>query len=454
MRFASSPIALVLALAGCSGADGGASTDAPSTPTSTAPSDPGLDAGAPRTADGSADGATTPGPTANGYSADLCGNGVDDDGNGLIDDACPVTACTMKLSEPIATGRFDGLTFLKGAGDFVAFGRVSTWSTPAMQRFVGGTSSGAPAPLDVQFSQVDAFLGGPILLGRAASPGLLKSRKLDPATLADVGDWSIIPSATVPAATWSPALFEGVSYGAVNGSIWVAAHLKGQPKLRIGRFDAGLALQASYEIDVFGRYDVVSLGGMPYVYDRLRNGGATSYEAFTRVVGLGDTAPRFATEVFDDAWSDFNAWSSDHAVAAQAVDKVLLCRGGPREHAFSAHVFAHEVDCHVVSARTGATLGGFTLTDYAVSEVDSELLAAPNGADFLLARANIIGSLATLHIDRLTASGVLTKDIVAPVPIASTYIERLVETGPNQYAIVYRDMSPGPIFIRTLGCAP
>jgi len=66
----------------------------------------------------------------------------------------------MKLSEPIATGRFDGLTFLMGAGDFVAFGRVSTWSTPAMQRFVSGTSSGAPAPLDVHSPEIHATTVG------------------------------------------------------------------------------------------------------------------------------------------------------------------------------------------------------------------------------------------------------------------------------------------------------
>jgi hypothetical protein len=457
-----SVLAFALVAGGCSSAEG---TD-PATPTPaalpTSPTEP-LDGGPGANVDGSVDGATPPQPTANDYSADTCGNGVDDDHDGLVDDACPVTACTLKLSEPIATGRVDGLSFLKGTGDFVAFGRAPAGvGASAIQRFVGGSASGAAAALDSPISQLSAFPGGPILLTPAGTPGLLKSKRLDPATLSGIGDWSVFPTAAAPSPAWTPALFDTLRFAAINGSVWMSAHLKDQLKVRIGRLDASLALQATYDIDLLGSpgaTEIISLGGMPYVYQRAQSGyAASTYEAYTRVVALGDTAPRFATESFHDTWSgDVLSWGgAGHVVTGQALDKVLVCRGGPREHAYSAHSFMHQVDCHVASASTGATLGAFALTDYALGDVSSELRAAPNGADFLLARTKVVNAILTeLHIDRLTVSGTLTKDIVAPVPIPSTFVDRIVETGPNQYAVVYRTgTSPGEIFVRMLGCAP
>ena len=460
---AASITALAAALvAGCSGSD--ASGSGSSAPVGTAANngvDPTDDSGGspPRTDAGSV--ATEGGKVgARDYGADLCGNGIDDDGNGRIDDACPVTACSMKLSEAIDTGHTGGVAFVRGADEFLAFGGVENTPSASLRRFVSGVANGPSVTLELPRAQLELMAGKPLLLAFYPS-SVFGAHAVEPATLASSGAWSLFSPTAAPVPAWSATEFDMLRYRAVNGSVWAVAHLKNQPKLRVARLDASLALLATYDIDLVGRptrYEIVSLGGMPFVYDHTETvGTVASYQAVTRVVALGDSAPRFNTQTFIDSWpGDVLSWGgSGHLTVAQALDKVLLCRGGPREH-LSHLSYAHTVDCHVASASSGATLANFTINDYALGDVASEIHAAPNGADFLLARAKTPAfNVTELHIDRLTAAGVLTKDIVVPVSIPSTFIDDIIETAPNQYAVVYRtDTNPGEVFVRTLGCSP
>jgi hypothetical protein len=320
--------ALAVALvAGCSGSDAtGGGSNAPGGAAANNGVEPTDDGGGspPKTDAGAV--ATDGGEVGvRDYGADLCGNGIDDDGNGRIDDACPVTACSMKLSEAIDTGHTGGVAFVRGADEFLAFGGVESTPSASMRRFVSGVANGPSVPLELPRAQLELMAAKPLLL--AAYPSsLFGGHAVVPATLATSGAWSLFSPTAAPAPAWSAMQFDMIRYRAVNGSVWAVAHLKDQPKLRVGRLDASLALQATYDIDLVGRptrYEIVSLGGMPFVYDHTETvGSVASYQAVTRVVALGDSAPRFNTETFIDSWpGDVLSWGgSGHLTVAQALD--------------------------------------------------------------------------------------------------------------------------------------
>lgn len=391
------------------------------------------------------DGGGTGQSAESSFGPDLCGNGKDDDGNGVIDDGCSVPACSLGVLRQFEIPIHASLVFDHGRGTIAAYGNPPTSDLPSAQGIWLYDETGkALAPRR------------PIIMVLAES-ALLKTKggyvgfaMAEPPT----SPWAALSSLTLPLddalaprASGKPTVqtryvmvADGTMWSSMDGSATISDD---GSSIAIQAFDAKTANKvADYKITIGagkGAQRLQDLGGVPFYGRGASNGGLLR----TQLARLGASAPAWTSEVMVDS-SAAGGWLA----LERSAGVVATCTGG-----YVDRSAGYRYACHTLDATNGHRLADFSL-GYPFSDDMTSVIDMAWGSDdgWLVARipsapfAPGVVATQTVRLDAVSRSGKLTANalLVAvpelPQPGGSRVFRAL---GPNLYALVTDRAFPG-----------
>lgn len=423
-----------IVLGGCGEGSSSPELGAPSPPATASIPDGGMP-------DGKEGGGPLP-EAESSFGPDICGNGKDDDGNGVIDDGCSVPACSLGVLRQFDIPLHTSLVFDHGRGIIAAYGGPLTNDVPSTQGIWQYDETGkelAPRRPIIWTRKESALLktkGGYLAFGVAEPP--LPPGPMPGLTLP-------LDEALVTRAPGKPTV--QTSYVAVaNGTMWSsmdgsALITDDGSSIDIRAFDASTASEvANYKIKIDagkGTQRLYALGGVP-VYGRAASSGGALR---TQLVRLGAKAPAWTSAVMTATAQGGLEYPDTFNAAARSAGVVATCTGG-----YVNRSAGYRFACHTVDVTNGQRIADFAI-GYPFSDDMSSNIDMEWGSDdgWVVARlpSNPFAPGAvptqTVRIDAISKSGKLTANLleVTIPPLANQGGARAFQAlGPNLYALV------------------
>lgn len=364
------------------------------------------------------------------FGADTCGNGKDDDENGIVDDGCPKASCVLSFETKYTL-----------PDEYLQDYRQIAFDHAARELVVGASNAirkyreddGSPVltlPADVKVKRIFRVHGGYVAV-----------RSEDPHKFYDV---TLQSTTNLPNPTSFPFVDPGAWF-ASGGSLFALDVASDHVTARFGAFDSkmqplGPLQPLTLKFPNYNRW-VVDAGGLPLLIGSQHSwsqgtGDVSSFE----LINLGSSGLSWRSPAATDQWPGEVGLSLPWA-APRIDDRLLVCEGGPRFKQNSGdRATRHSYDCHIVNAKSGALLQDFELT-YPITAGEwgrTDMLPTWAGDGWLLARvqSDTDGNrAAVVTFDRVSITGQVTKDVLTTI-IDPGFPQRIETLGPDRIALV------------------
>jgi hypothetical protein len=402
------------------------------------------------------------------FGPDVCGDGLDNDGNGIVDDGCTVPACSLKVLHQFEVP----IAVLNDAAYDHARHLILFWGFPPQQggaasslSFWGEDGQQHPEHFDLipdLRGRAFAVPGGFIAWsGSKAPPTSYDAFRLDP-SLALVGAATPLP--VTAAANEEPWLV-----AASAGRLWAAQRVASSTDFLVRSIDAKTLVASPRPTVSFGsgavpagtagvlESGVFDLGGVPVLgsWAGSHDSSGSGIELRTSIARIDGTS--WAITGLVDDWQ-MGAAQNPLPLLSRSDSNILACLSFLK--ATPSSMFFQHFGCHRLDVATGSN-GGFDV-DYPTTDY-VDRLGLDWGADggWLVARVlrpvGAAPTTQTVRIDRISATGVLTPAVLeTTVPLLDNGSVSLRTVAPNVHILItpkqVAGQPDGTAYVTVLGC--